>query len=193
MSTLGETFAFFERLGVYEILLPFLLVFTIVFAILEKSAILGFDTDKDGKYKMTKKNQNSMIAFVTAFIVTASAEVVRVMNRIIADTIILLVLALCFLMLIGIFHKQEKDGFFLNPENKHQKWMYYTFMVFMIVGIFFIFLNAVGWLDLIMYYLTEGFTAATTGSVIVILVFLGIILFVTQGGPRAPIEGKGGD
>ena len=33
--------SFLERFGFYDIVLPFLLVFTIVFAVLEKTKILG--------------------------------------------------------------------------------------------------------------------------------------------------------
>lgn len=184
MSTFGETFQFFGRLGVYEILLPFLLVFTLVFAILEKTAILGFDEVKGKKY--TKKNQNSMIAFVIAFIVVASSEIVRVINQIIADTIILLVASVMFLMLAGSFHGQEDGGFFLSPDKEGRGWVYWSFMIIMFVGIVLIFMNAIGWLDAVYYYLTTGFNSSTVGSIIVILIFLGIIMFVTHSKDAAP-------
>ena len=32
---------FFEKIGIYDVVLPFLLVFTIVFAILEKTKVFG--------------------------------------------------------------------------------------------------------------------------------------------------------
>ena len=53
---------FLEKLGVYDVVLPFLLVFTIVFAILEKTRVLGTD-DIDGK-PWPKKNLNAVVAFV---------------------------------------------------------------------------------------------------------------------------------
>jgi len=190
MTALGETFAFFERLGVYEILLPFLLVFTLVFAILEKTAILGFDETRAGT-KITKKNQNSMISFTIAFIVVASSEVVRIMNQVIADTVILLVVSVCFLMLVGVFHEQGENGFFLDPKkNGAHKFMYWFFMIAMVIGIVLIFMNALGWLDMIYYYLTAGYNSSTVGSIITVLVFIGIIMFVTGGGPKKDPDGK---
>ena len=39
---------FLDKIGVYDVILPFLLVFTIVFAILEKTKVLGLDKI-DGK------------------------------------------------------------------------------------------------------------------------------------------------
>ncbi len=46
---------FLDRLGVYEVLLPFLLIFTIVYAILEKSRVFGIE--KVGDVDMPKKNR----------------------------------------------------------------------------------------------------------------------------------------
>src|SRR3989338_8827869 len=65
-SVFRGVIGFFDKIGVYDIILPFLLVFTIVFAILEKTKILGLEKI-DGK-ETTKKNLNSMVAFVIAFL-----------------------------------------------------------------------------------------------------------------------------
>ena len=40
-STFREVLLFFEQIGIYDVVLPFLLVFTIVFAILEKTKLFG--------------------------------------------------------------------------------------------------------------------------------------------------------
>ena len=72
---------FLNKLGVYDVILPFLLVFTIVFAILEKTKILGIDKI-DGK-ELGKKNINAMVAFVIAFLVIASTRLVAVINQVI--------------------------------------------------------------------------------------------------------------
>ena len=69
---------FLEKLGVYDVVLPFLLVFTIVFAILEKTRVLGTD-DVDGKH-LPKKNLNAVVAFVMAFLVIASTSLVRIIS-----------------------------------------------------------------------------------------------------------------
>ena len=56
---------FFGELGIYDVVLPFLLVFTIVFAILEKTKVFGME-EIDGK-KYTRKNINAIVAFVVSF------------------------------------------------------------------------------------------------------------------------------
>ena len=67
-TVLGGVLGFFRELGVYDVLLPFILVFTITFAILERTKLFG--TEKDSKnVDHTKKNLNAMVAFVVAFLV----------------------------------------------------------------------------------------------------------------------------
>ena len=43
-----EVIEFFDSIGLFDVVLPFLLVFTIVFAILEKTKVLGTE-DIEGK------------------------------------------------------------------------------------------------------------------------------------------------
>ena len=68
MSVFRESIEFLAKLGVYDVVLPFLLVFTIVFAILDKTKMLGVEKGKDDR-EYTKKNLNAMIAFVMGFFV----------------------------------------------------------------------------------------------------------------------------
>ena len=77
-----------DRIGVYDIVLPFLLVFTIMFAILEKTKIFG--VDKIDKVEVTKKNINAMVSIIVAFIVVASTQLVSVINEVLAHTLLLL-------------------------------------------------------------------------------------------------------
>ena len=90
-SVFRNALDFFQEIGIYDVVLPFLLVFTIMFAILEKTKIFGFE-DKEQKY--TRKNLNSMVAFVTAFLVVASAKLVAIINETISNVVLLLLLAI---------------------------------------------------------------------------------------------------
>ena len=49
-----EIIEFMEKLGVYDIVLPFLLVFVVVFAILEKTKVFG--TEKIDLKQNTQRN-----------------------------------------------------------------------------------------------------------------------------------------
>ena len=130
---------FLNDIGLYDVVLPFLLIFTLVFAILEKTKLLGF-----GEYqgqKTTKKNLNAMTAFICAFLVVASTQLVGIINQIIANVMLLLVLSICFLLLVGSFHG---DGEFTLKD--FPGWIK-TMMSIMFIGIAAIFLNAMDWLE----------------------------------------------
>src|SRR3989344_1351569 len=63
----------FATAGGFDVLLPFLLVFTIVFAILEKTNILGED----------KKNFNVIIALVIGALLVSQTALVKIINWIV--------------------------------------------------------------------------------------------------------------
>lgn len=121
---------FFERIGLYDVVLPFLLVFTIVFAILEKTKVLG--TEKHEGQEYTKKNLNAIAAFVIAFLVVASSELVEIITKVSSNVVIVLFLSVFFLLLVGSFSK-EGEPFYLQGGWK----IAFTIIVFVaIVGIF---------------------------------------------------------
>lgn len=126
---------FLDQIGVYDIILPFLLVFTIVFAVLEKTKVLGIEKI-DGK-DYTKKNLNSVFAFSVAFLVIASTQLVSLINGVMANIVLLLILAVCFLMLVGVF-MGDKEFTLKDYPN----WIKF-FMALMFIGIVVIFLNAI--------------------------------------------------
>jgi hypothetical protein len=171
-SNFREIIEFFARIGIYDVVLPFLLVFTIVFAILEKTRVFGVERTKDGEF--TKKNLNSMAAFVIAFLVIASSRLVAIINQTMANMVLLLILSVCFLILIGSFMQDKKEGVFLEGAYKH------IFMAIMFIGIILIFLNSLGWLDTIMDYLINHYDSTLVGSIILMGIIIGFMYFVTR-------------
>lgn len=172
---------FFDKIGVYDIILPFLLVFTIIFAILEKTKILGIEKI-DGK-ETTKKNLNSMVAFVIAFLVIASTQLVSVINKVMANIVLLLILAVCFLLLVGVFFGDKE--FTLKDYPTWTKF----FMVLMFIGIVIIFLHALDWLQYI-FALFVYWDAEWASAIIFLIIILGFIWYVIKepGKAAAPIK-----
>lgn len=163
---------FLDKLGVYDVVLPFLLVFTIVFAILEKTRILG--TEKAGDKEIPKKNLDAMVAFVIAFLVVASTALVRVINQVMANVVLLLVLLISFLMLIGVFwgtgeSKLDKD----NP------WMKF-FMVLIFLAIVAILLDALGWLRLIIGIFVLTPTTDWAATLVLLVIVILVMAYVTR-------------
>lgn len=179
--------SFLDKLGVYDIILPFLLVFTLVFAILEKTKILGIEKVKDQEY--TKKNINAMVAFVVAFLVIASTQLVAVISSVMANVVLLLILAVCFLMLVGAFYGDKQFSLENSP-----KWIKFL-MIFMFIGVVVIFLNALDWLQYVFgafYLLFINWNAEWAASIIFLLVIIGFIWYVTHDAKESKPSGSDG-
>jgi hypothetical protein len=168
------------KIGVYDIILPFLLVFTIMFAILEKTKVLGIDKLKSGD-EITKKNLNSMVAFVTAFLVIASTQLVSIISEVMANMVLLMILAVCFLMLVGVFFTDKQ--FSLEDMPGWQSF----FMILMFISIIVIFLNALDWLKFIVA-LFIGVDSELTTSFFFIAIILGFMYYIVHD-PK-PKKGK---
>lgn len=162
---------FLGKIGVYDVILPFLLVFTIVFAILEKTKILG--SEKVGDRVVTKKNINAMVAFVVAFLVVASTKLVAVINEVMANVVLLLILGICFLLLVGVF--------FSDKEFTLEKFPTWTslFMVLMFIGVVLIFLNALDWLKYL-FAVFVNWNAEWAVSIVFVAIIIGFMAYVIR-------------
>jgi len=168
---------FFGKVGVYDVVLPFILVFTIVFAILEKTKVFGTEEIEGTVY--AKKNINSMIAVVIAFLVVASTQLVALINEAVANVVILLMISVFFLILVGSFYKEGEDVFL-------EKGWRTLFMIIMFIGVVLIFLHAIkmddgqSWLVWAWEWLIQNWSSNAAGSVILVLFVIGIMLYVTN-------------
>lgn len=172
-----DVLEFFMRLGVYDVLLPFILVFTIVFAILERTKILG--TEKLNNIEYGKKNLNAMTAFVISFLVVASAQMVSLINSAMPKIVILLFLGVFFLLLVGIFYS-EKEEVLLSSRWK------IMFMLIMFIGIVAIFLHSIPmadgtpFLNWLMKFVALNYSTTTVTSIILIIVIVGLMLYIIK-------------
>nr|MBI4156722.1 hypothetical protein [Candidatus Woesearchaeota archaeon] len=173
VSPLQNALDFLVAFGFFDVILPFIFVFTIMFAILEKTKIFGKDEVKS-------KNINAMIALVTAFFVIVTPKVVKSIQVSLPQVALVLVVIVAFLMLAGSFMADEEFSF------KDSGWrVFLTLVVFF--GIVAIFLNSVDWLEPIIKYITEKWTDTFIVSLIFLGLIIGIIFFVVGSG-----KNKGG-
>jgi hypothetical protein len=170
---------FFEKIGVYDVVLPFLLVFSIVFAILEKTKVLGVEKVEGKDY--TKKNLNSMVAFVVSFLVIASSRLVEIITAVSSQVVVLLMASILFLLLVGSFFK-EGDGAFLQGGWKT------GFMWIMFIGLLLIFLNALGWLDDFWGWISQGTGGNAVGSIVLLIIVILFMWFVVRSPEQKPAK-----
>lgn len=176
-TALGGIIRFFESIGIYDVVLPFLLVFTIVFAILEKTKVLG-TVEIEGK-KYPQKNLDAMAAFVMAFLVVASSKLVAIITDVSSQIVVLLLAAVFFLLLVGSFYK-EGEGAFLEGRWKT------LFMIIMFLGMVIIFLEAIPhrsgrpWLEWFIDYLALNWSSTAVGSIILMVLIIIFIYWITS-------------
>jgi len=162
---------FLARIGIYDVVLPFLLVFTLLYAVLEKTKVLGTE-EIDGK-KYTRKNLNAIIAFVIALLVVSSTKLVSTINTVLANVVLLLILAIFFLLLVGSFFKSEGEVFLKGGWNV-------LFMVIMFIGICLIFLHALGWLGAFWDYLSGNLGTQWIGGLVLVIIIILAMLYITH-------------
>ena len=178
MSVFRESLVFFDQIGLYDVVLPFLLVFTLVYGVLEKSKILG--TEGSGEHKSSRKNLNAMVAFITGFFVVASAQLVELVNVFVSRIALVLVILIMLMLLIASFHKEQgPEGFELKPW---QGWL----SVVVLIAVILIFLDGVtlpdgrSWLYAGWQYATTFWSSTFMGTLVLFLVVVGFIWLLTK-------------
>lgn len=171
-TVFGGVVEFLDKLGVYDVVLPFLLVFVITFAVLDKTRILGYD--KVGDKEWPKKNLNAIFAFVVSFLVIASTTIVRAINEVLANVVLLLVLIISFLMLVGVF--------FGSGEVTLEKYPGWTrfFMVIIFIAIVAIFLQAFGLLRLIVGFIILNYKLEWVATLLLLILIIIFMVYVTR-------------
>ena len=176
-SDFGNAIQFFDKIGIFEVLLPFLLVFTLVYALLEKTRIFGTETIAGVTY--TRKNLNSLTAFSIAFFVVASSRLVEIVTKVSSNMVILLMASVFFLLLVGSFHKETPEGFFLEKGLIRN-----SFIFIMFIGLAVIFLDAIKtgektWLQQVFDWIKDFGTNESVASIVLVLILIGALWFIT--------------
>lgn len=173
MSVFREALVFFDQVGLYDVVLPFLLVFTLVFGTLEKSKIFGTEKGRDGK-TYTRKNLNSMIAFVVGFFVVASAQLVQLINVFVSRVALVLVIIVMFMLLVATFYKEQGD-----EGIDFSRWVPILAPI-VLVAITLIFLDGVGWLGPLWSYATGYWDSNLMGTILLFLIVIGFMYYVAK-------------
>jgi hypothetical protein len=161
-----------ESWGLTDVMLPFLLIFVIIFAILEKSKLFGEE----------KRNINTVVALVFALLVViphvtntypAGMDVVEVLNEALPAVSIVVIAILMLLVLIGLFGHEKVFLGMTAPG-----WV--TFISVMAIVV--IFGNAAGWWGgTWSSWLNNTFGSDAIAILIMLLVFGVIISWITGG------------
>ncbi len=176
MSWLGGVIAYLNEIGLYDVVLPFLLVFTITFAILEKTKILGTEIINGTEYP--RRNLNSMVALVIGLVVVTATRIIAIMNKFLSMVALVMVVGIGFLLMIGVFYQpKDKDG--KNQPLLSKKWVQFLTIVIAIVSLFII-LSALGWLSKIYSWIVTNICGQVIGSIVLLGLIILFIVYITK-------------
>ena len=133
-SPLENALGLLQDIGFFSVVLPFLLIFTIVFALLEKTKILGVEKDKE----TPKRNLNALVAFCIALFVVVTQRVVAAITTSLPQVAFLLVVIISFLLVVGSFFKTGEFSYFSETNG----WKIFISIV-LLIGILLIFMGAI--------------------------------------------------
>lgn len=169
---LEEFVSTLDSWGLTDVLLPFLLIFTLVFAVLEKSKLLGEE----------KRNLNTAIALVFALIIIiphvtgdlpAGFDPVEIINAALPAVGLFVVAIIALMIMIGVFGHER---IFLGVTAPG--WV----MFVSVIALILIFGSAAGWwVSGFDNWLSTTFGSDAMAIVIMVVVFGVVIAFVTGG------------
>lgn len=167
---LEEFVRILDSWGLTDVMLPFLLIFVVIFALMAKTRILGED----------KKKYNLVVALVIALLVVIphvlnayppNADIVDIMNQALPQVSIIAVAVIMLLILIGLFGGEAKW-----MGSSLSGWI--AILSFIIVLI--IFGGAAGWWGDWSWFYTF-FGAETVAIIVMVLIFAIIVWWITRG------------
>ena len=132
MTFVKDAVVFLDKLGMWDIVLPFIFVFTIVYAVLEKTKVLGQEDDGTPKHRF-----NALASFVIGFFVLIAVDTLNIINRFSQWMVLLILMGVSIAILFSFF------GFKDIRKVKYGK--LFMPIAFIIFG--FVVLYAFGWLQ----------------------------------------------
>jgi len=174
----NDVFLRLDSLGVLDSLLPFILIFTIIFAVLQKTKIVG-----EGKRQF-----NTVIALIVSLMVVIphltgkyppGQDVVTIINTALPQVSLLVIAILAALLLIGVF----APGVMFGGTGIGA-----IMGLFALGAVFYIFGNAAGfWQTTGMFNFLNN--PDTQAVLVIVLVFGLIIWFITKSDDEARVGG----
>lgn len=167
---LEEFVRILDSWGLTDVMLPFLLIFVVIFALMAKARILGED----------KKKYNLIVALVIAMLVVIphvldyypeNGDVVQIMNDSLPQVSLIAVAIVMLLILIGLFGGEAKW-----MGSSMSGWI--AIIAFIVILI--IFGGSAGWWEDPSWFY-DFFGAETVAIIVMILVFAIIVWWVTRG------------
>ncbi|MCH8519602.1 MAG: hypothetical protein LAT82_02505 [Nanoarchaeota archaeon] len=158
--------------GFTNVLAPFILIFAIVFAILQKSKIFHGGANEDN----SARKINAVIAFVFGIFAVISVNVVNFIAQSLATAAMAIVVILCALIVLGLILGDGYMSIFENPKVKYSV----AGLVFLLTIVFlFSLFNIWEWISNQFSSITAG-AGNSLGIFLLIALVLGALFWITK-------------
>ncbi len=165
-TALGNAINFLTAFGFFDVVLPFLLVFTVTFGVLEKSNLFGAG----------KKNLNAMVAFTVGFLVVAATQITTAIQLSVPKVAFMLVILISLLLLVGSLLGPQQSG--LDLWSKLNKVVTWPLGIIIAVALLAVFFNSVGWLDPIINFFRANIGSPILSTLFFVGVMIGIVYWI---------------
>lgn len=171
MNNFVDLFVLLESWGVRDSILPFMFVFVLVFAILEKVKILGSQAKKFNIVIAIIFGLLFVIPHVMNYYPYGNYDPVQIVNDSIPDVSLTVIFIFLFFLLVATLSGKGPEAI-LSPS------MTKFILLGAAIAVVFIFGGNAGWWET---GLLNGITSEDIGNVAIILFFLFLIYYVTKG------------
>lgn len=186
LGPIDQVILMLQNFGFFRVILPFLLIFALVYATLLKTKVLG-----DPKESAVAKNASAIIALVAAFLVIVYTPVVTAIATILPQASFLILIVVLLLVVLGLFGIQFTEG----KMGEFPKWI--IVIVIPVVVLFIAMIGAAVGPDVpILYNFTQFLVGAVpivgeipaetiallVGAIIIFGIVGGVIYMVTKSG-----------
>lgn len=154
-----------------NVVYPFLLIFTLIFAILQRSKILGDD----------KKQIDALVALSVSLIAVAFSYATGVISKLIPFLAVAAVILLVFMILYGFIASADKEKGLVLHKN-----IQWAFLGLIIIAVVIAVIWATGQLDRVYGWIVNGGqpTGIATNILLVVIVIAALIVVLVPFGKK---------
>jgi UDP-N-acetylmuramyl pentapeptide phosphotransferase/UDP-N-acetylglucosamine-1-phosphate transferase len=158
--------------GFTNVIAPFILIFAVVFAILQKSKIFHGGANEDN----SAKKINATIAFVFGIFAVISVNVVNFIAQSLATAAMAIVVILCVLVILGLLLGDNYVSIFQNDKIKYS--IAGIVLLLTIIFLFTIF-NVWEWISTNLGSITSG-NGEWFGLLFIFAIVIGALYWITK-------------
>ena len=174
-----------KDIGFFDVILPFLLVYAIVYAVLEKSRI--FYINKGDSEDKNLKGVSMIVSFVISIFSVASLTFVSWTQSFLAYISFGLIFFVGLMIVLGLIFGDDWIVFFKDGDKWNMKVLYVFGAIIVILGVIF----AINSMDIDLDLDIADTIGNSSSDIISILVIVGIVLilyFISKEGPSKKEE-----